>query len=306
MIDVRREVINHIEVRWRDGFRPVSEAHGALADKLQELAAASKPARGELRIEVVTVRLDDGSEVPVGTLRLDVHVRSSSRELRYFHAAVFPAHPRVSDEAWRRLVESRYGDEPASRIQEAYEEVSTQSRDEGGSVLERFAIRDTDARLVLGPPPPAKKRASTVQPPERPRAVSLAALVGAVFGASLVLLLTFVCREPPPRQADEGADLARLRADLLAQREHTAALEKRLGEVTRLLEDQTAELKTCRGNSGGACAVERQELARAKDEVAEVTRQRDHGRTALRDALTRLDVVCRKVSPTPAVCKGAR
>jgi hypothetical protein len=51
MIDVRREVINHIEVRWRDGFRPVSEAHGELADKLQALAAATKPARGELRAD---------------------------------------------------------------------------------------------------------------------------------------------------------------------------------------------------------------------------------------------------------------
>ncbi len=322
MIDVRREVINHIEVRWRDGFRPVSDAHGALADKLQELAAASKPARDEVRYELVTVALDDGSEVPVGTLRLDVHVKSSSRELRYFHAAVFPAHRGVTSEEWRRLVETRYGDDPAASIQDAYELAATQSRDQGGETLEHFAIREADVRMVLGPPaPPRKRRAGSVAPAAPARALGLSTLVGVVLGAALTALILVTChdRPPPSKGANAGAE-AELRRELAQLKEHQGDLEQRLRTVTDLLQERTRELAICQETRNGSCTDERRELAAAKDraarletQVAQVIRERDSARhtygllkEANEDLMNAVHEACGKVtSPSkPQFCKG--
>lgn len=329
MIDVRREVINHIEVRWRDGFRPVSEAHGALADKLQELAAASKPARGDVHYDVGSVELADGSQAPVGILRLDVHVQSSSRELRYFHAAVFPAHRDLGAEAWRRLVETRYGDDPAARIQDAYEVAATQSRDQGGDTLERFTIREADVRAILGPPsPPRKTRARSVAPHAPVRALGLSTLVGVALGATLTALILVTCRPGPEPSKGTGVhEAAALRRELATLNEHQRDLEDRLDKVTDLLDERTDALRMCQAASGSGCTAELLELAAAKDKAARfeeqveiVTQQRDaavrdvKNLHKVRDSLQQANAqlmdavhdVCGKVtSPNkPQFCKG--
>lgn len=185
---------NLFELRWIDGYRPVTTASPAVAAAISR--AASEVDSSSRRVTMAVPRVSiEGRTRSIGVLRFDTLVSSGPRTLRYLHAVAFPRGYQLSLEQWQRLVERRYGERIEDRIREVYEVGATSSPDDGQRLLRDLEIEDGDIDEILGGPthelqadePPRRERVPT--PPSAARWLALAT-------AALALALIAVVWRP--------------------------------------------------------------------------------------------------------------
>lgn len=147
-------VHNHFELRWRDGYGPVSEAPAELARLIEELAASVASSTDHATFAVRQAE-HDGGVITIGLLRLDASVSAGPRILRYLHAAALPPGYALTLRGWRALITRRYGADAEGRIRSLYEDLSTATRAAGRDSLRPLELTLADVVEVLGYPTPA-------------------------------------------------------------------------------------------------------------------------------------------------------
>lgn len=145
------KLLNYVLARWADGYNYVSDADTTLASALEQTLKVISCVGDHATLDVRRVRVDDKT-VPLALVRFDVIVPPSPRRLQYSHVVVLPAEYRdLPIDAWRRVLERKYGADVEARIREVYERIAVTSKSAGRSLVEPFEIELGDLEAEASP-----------------------------------------------------------------------------------------------------------------------------------------------------------
>lgn len=145
------KLLNYVLARWADGYNYVSDADTTLASALEQTLKVISSVGDHATLDVRRVRVDDKT-VPLALVRFDVIVPPSPRRLQYSHVVVLPAEYRdLPIDAWRRVLERKYGADVEAHIREVYERIAVTSKSAGRSLVEPFEIELGDLEAEAAP-----------------------------------------------------------------------------------------------------------------------------------------------------------
>lgn len=276
-----RGIVNYFDVRWADGYGHVSDAAGSLAVAIEEVCRTVSNHGDAVTLATRAIR---GGQV-VGLVRFDTVTSSGPRTLTYVHAAALPPGHALDDEGWRRLVARRYGDDPAARIRDTYEQMAVTTRDDGSDLLAPFRFDDDDLAAVLGPPRPSASAPAMPAPAAGPskdtrrdaggrdagpggerlavggrppvirvgldeevaaaRRPRRALFAVALVAAAVVAVVAGVRLTRPAPRGPDAAEVAALRAQVETLTQERDVAVETLAQRSATVQDLTTRLSTC-------------------------------------------------------------
>lgn len=255
-------IYNFFNLRWTDGYSPVSDAPTDVIVDLEAVMAQQPSTVSNASITTQRTRVGEHRDASLGLLKLDVDV--GGRRCSYSHVLVLASgYSPLPGDRWSRIIRDRYGADVESRIQTLYEQLARLEKADGRHELEPLEVRPEDvASLVAADSAPAPsstaERAAVAPPSSRVAPARTAyrarvpgwALAAAVALAAVFAVAWIVQRAGSSDCGEAGDDRAQgeSRVDLETK---LSAYEAQIAELkdenTRCLERKTGNVKldTC-------------------------------------------------------------